>query len=203
MEQKRDFDALAATWDDNPGRLRVTRAIADAMLREVPFQSDMAMMDYGAGTGLVTLALQPHAASVVAVDSSAGMLGKLDEKLAAAELSNVTTLQCDLEQSDWTGEPLDLIVSSMTIHHIGAAALVVKKLGAALKQGGWLAIADLDAESVGFHPDPTGVFHHGFGAEEMQSMFTAAGLGSLRTVEALRMERETGEFAVLLTVGQK
>ena len=203
MDQKRDFDALAATWDDNPMRLKLTRSIAEAMLREVPLRLDMALLDYGAGTGLVTLALQPHVASVIAVDNSAGMLARLDEKLAAAGLRNVTTMQLDLEQQDWPGEPLDVIVSSMTIHHIPDAATVVRKLGQALKPGGWLAVADLDEKSEGFHPDPTGVFHHGFSAEDMQAMFAAAGVLESRTVEALRMSRETGEFVVLLTIGRR
>lgn len=203
MDQRRDFDALAATWDDNPGRIKVTGAIAAAMLRELPLLPNMRLLDYGAGTGLVTLALQPHVQTVVAADSSAGMLEQLARKRDAADIHNVVTVQLDLAEQEWAGEPFDVIVSSMTLHHIPDVAPVVLKLGAALQPGGWLAAADLDEKSEGFHPDPTGVFHHGFSGAQMQAMFAAAGLRDLRTVEALRMERETGEFAVLLTVGRR
>jgi len=47
------------------------------------------------------------------------------------------------------------------------------------------------------------VFHHGFDEDEMRGMFEAAGLTEVRTSEATRMVRETGDFPVLLTVGRR
>jgi len=44
------------------------------------------VLDACAGTGLLTLNLQPHMASMHALDSSAGMLEKLSQKLAASGL---------------------------------------------------------------------------------------------------------------------
>ena len=71
---KRDFNKASETWDDNPTRIELARAIADAVLRKIPISKDMDVLDYGAGTGLVTLALQPHVKSITAADSSQGML---------------------------------------------------------------------------------------------------------------------------------
>jgi len=203
MEQQRDFDGVAATWDENPGRVQRTRDLAEAMARLVPLGPDMRLMDYGCGTGLVALALQPHVGAVVAADNAPGMLTELAGKLQAAGVTNVTVQQLDLEHEDWVGEPFDVIVSSMALHHIRDAAGVVVKLAAALRAGGWLVIADLAGGSDSFHPDATGVYHHGFSAEAMGEMFAAARLTGVRTVEAARMTRETGEFGVLMTVGQR
>jgi ubiquinone/menaquinone biosynthesis C-methylase UbiE len=50
------------------------------------------VLDYGAGTGLLTLNLQPQVAAIVAMDSSAGMLEKVTEKLHAAGIRNVVTI---------------------------------------------------------------------------------------------------------------
>lgn len=69
---KRDFNQAATTWDDNPMRVQMARRIADAILQQIPVSNEMEMLDYGAGTGLVTLALQPHVRSVTAADSSDG-----------------------------------------------------------------------------------------------------------------------------------
>ncbi|MCE5238102.1 class I SAM-dependent methyltransferase [bacterium] len=201
--RRRDFDAVAATWDQHPVRVERTRALAEAMARLVPLRQDMRLLDYGCGTGLVALALHPYVASVVAADNSEGMLDELSAKLEVAGLDNVSARRLDLEQEDWTGEPFDVIVSSMALHHIRQAGVVVSRLAAALRPGGWLAIADLAGGSEGFHPDPTGVFHHGFSAEEMGEMFEAAGLTDVQTVEGAKMARETGEFMVLLTVGRR
>ena len=38
-----DFDARAATWDDDPTKVARARAIVDAMLREVPFDRSMVL----------------------------------------------------------------------------------------------------------------------------------------------------------------
>src|SRR5262245_42487472 len=46
-----DFDARAATWDDDPTKVERARAIADAIVREVPLAPSMAALEYGAGTG--------------------------------------------------------------------------------------------------------------------------------------------------------
>lgn len=102
------------------------------------------------------------------------MLEKLTEKLAAHGMHNVQPIRLDLSQERWSGEACDVVVSSMTLHHIREADVVIAKLGAILKPGGYLALADLDIGSADFHQDDTGVEHSGFGAEQMHDLFTAA-----------------------------
>ena len=203
MTNKRDFDSAAATWDDNPHRRALARSVADAIVKAVPLRPDMRLMDYGCGTGLVTLALQPHVAHLVAADSSEGMLHTLGNKLQAAGITNVEPVRLDLERDDWQGLPFDVIVSSMTLHHIARVDLLVRKLAGMLVDGGYLAIADLDAGSEGFHADHTGVMHHGFGVAERQELFAQASLTEIRTIEAARVQRPGAVFPVLLTVGKR
>ena len=57
---------------------------------------------------------------------------------------------------------LDLVVSSMVLHHLPDVAAAFRRLRACLSVGGWIAVADLDAEDGSFHSDRTGVFHNGF-----------------------------------------
>lgn len=92
MTGKRDFDKEAATWDSNPIAVARAAAVAEAMLRQVRFTPEMDVMDFGAGTGPVTLALQPHVRSITAADTSSGMLAVLKQKADAAGLRNVRTL---------------------------------------------------------------------------------------------------------------
>ena len=71
------FDARARTWDDDPRRRKLAESIFAALEQAVPLRADMAALDYGAGTGLLTLALAARVRRVLAVDASAGMLGVL------------------------------------------------------------------------------------------------------------------------------
>ena len=48
------FDQAAVTWwDDNPVRIALMKAVGEAVLREVQPTTDMRMLDYGCGTGLI------------------------------------------------------------------------------------------------------------------------------------------------------
>lgn len=49
------FDQAAATWDDNPSRIGLMKAVGEAILRQVQPTAEMDVLDYGCGTGLVGL----------------------------------------------------------------------------------------------------------------------------------------------------
>lgn len=155
------FEEGAASWDENAGRVLAGQRVAEAVLARVPVTSQMTVVDYGCGTGLVTLVLQPHVGTVVGMDSSPAMLSVLRKKADAAKLTGVDTILVDLQTDGVPDVRADLVVSAMTLHHVQDVASVVGKLAQMLTPGGWLCLVDLDVEDGTFHPDPTGVFHHG------------------------------------------
>ena len=202
------FDDAASQWDDNPRRVELARAVGAAITRGVPLQPHWRALDYGAGTGLLTLNLQPRVASVTALDSSTGMLAKLDEKLAAARIGNVRTRHWDLEAKPFPEPGFDLAISSMTLHHLRDVPLVFKRLASLLKPGGWLAAADLDTEDGSFHTDSVGVFHRGFDRLQVAEWLTDAGFMRIATSDAHSLIKPdaTGReraYGVFLAIGQK
>jgi len=206
--EKRDFDAAAATWDENPARVRMARDVAGTILGMVKPGPDADVLDFGCGTGLVTLVLQPHVRSVTAADSSTGMLAVLDAKIKAGSLANIRTLHIDLERGDMIGGQYDLVVSSMTFHHIPEVKPVIGLLAGILKPGGSLAIADLDSDEGQFHESGEGVFHPGFDRCLMRRNFEDAGLAGVRsrTAAIVRKPGASGElrsFTVFLMTGRK
>ncbi|NTW58477.1 MAG: methyltransferase domain-containing protein [Nitrospirae bacterium] len=208
QEERKDFDREAAQWDANPGRVKLARDVADAMIREALPAKDQDALDFGCGTGLVTLKLQPLVRSITGVDSSRGMLDVLASKVQDRRIGNVRTQFVDLEHGRTVEGQYNLIVSSMTLHHVPDPAALIAQLAAALLPGGTLAVADLDTEDGSFHSDNAGVLHFGFDRAAVRRMFANAGLAEVRDVTAAVVAKEIEgkgrrEFPVFLVLGKK
>lgn len=205
--QKRDFDQVAAIWDQEPRRVKLAQEVVDAMLRELPLTPEMEALDFGCGSGLVTLGLQPHVGRITGADSSQGMLEVMKGKLQQQEIDNVSFQFLDLEKEQLCTS-YDLIVSSMTLHHVQDVPALIRSLAQALKPGGWLALADLESEDGSFHDNTAGVLHHGFSREFLLAEYAANGLSELRAVQAAVMEKDRPDdgprsYPVLLWLGRK
>jgi 2-polyprenyl-3-methyl-5-hydroxy-6-metoxy-1,4-benzoquinol methylase len=208
IENRRDFDAEAASWDEKPERVKLATELTAAITAALPLSPRMKALDYGCGSGLVTLGLQPLVAHITGADSSVGMLDVLAKKALDQHLTNVVTRHIDLERRERLDGHFDLIVSSMTLHHIRDVAALVGDLTHMLKPGGWLALADLEAEDGSFHGDPTGVFHHGFERDYFRNLLTAQGLSDVAVVPAATISKPHPEggnrsYPVLLAFGRK
>lgn len=202
------FDKEAAQWDTSPLRRDLARAIGTAIRQATRISPGWRILDYGAGTGLVTLQLQPEAASVIAVDQSAGMLKKLGEKLAAAGIQNVQTRQWDIEKQPFPESGLDLVASSMTLHHLRDVPTVFQRFAQMLKPGGWIAMADLDAEDGSFHGPNPDVFHLGFDRAVIRKWLADAGFEKITLTDAHRIQKtdaagQVHTYPVFLAVGRR
>jgi ubiquinone/menaquinone biosynthesis C-methylase UbiE len=93
--QPRDFDKEATKWDEKPARVKLARDIGDAILRQVKLRPDMDVLDFGCGTGLVSLRVAPLVRSVTGADSSSGMLEVFREKADRDGLANVRTMHLE------------------------------------------------------------------------------------------------------------
>ena len=165
-EVLKHFDDAAATWDDNPHRRALTRAIAAGIQATVPLQPHWRVLEYGCGTGALSLLLVPHVREVISADASSGMVEQLRRKLQALPDAPVTPRLLDLTQVPPPAESFDLIVAAMTLHHVQDVPALLTRLGAMLITGGWIAIADLQAEDGSFHEDLK-VPHNGFSPQTM------------------------------------
>jgi 2-polyprenyl-3-methyl-5-hydroxy-6-metoxy-1,4-benzoquinol methylase len=207
-QEARDFNREAAKWDENPGRVRVAGEVGAAMIARVQPNKTMHAADFGCGTGLLTLQLQPLVASVTGFDSSKGMLSVLQAKIADSNLKNIETRLIDIDKGENVSGTYDLIVSSMTLHHIRDPKSLLQQLAAALRPGGILAVADLDPDDGKFHDDNTGVFHFGFPRQQIAAMFGEAGLSAVESGTATEIVKPQADgtkriFSVFLVSGQR
>jgi cyclopropane fatty-acyl-phospholipid synthase-like methyltransferase len=187
--QTQYFDQAAASWDQEPRRLQLAQDVARAIMAATPLSPGMEVMDFGCGTGLLSLILRPHVARLTGVDSSRGMLEALEAKIAAQGLSNMATWRLDPDSQDPLPGPMDLIVSNMTLHHVEDVPGLLARLAAALKPGGQLALADLDPEEGQFHPEDVGVFHNGFERAWLREQLRQAGMEQVRERTAAIMNK--------------
>ena len=206
--EKRDFDKEAASWDENPTRVKLAKDIAGAMVKQVTITADMEALDFGCGTGLLTLELQPLVHTITGVDSSRGMLDIFNAKIAALELAHTRSLLCDLEKGDTLSGRYDLVVSSMTLHHVKEIAPLLAQFHKVMAPGGLLCLADLDLEGGQFHQDNTGVFHFGFDRAALRHLLIAAGFVEIEEVTAAEIEKPASigamkRFSVFLLTGRK
>lgn len=202
MTIKRDFNAVAGSWDEEPRRVKLAEEIATVISSKLNLSTDWDALDMGCGTGLVTLALAPHLGSIIGVDSSCAMLDKLAEKIKASGVVNVKTALRDLSTGEMPDGKFHLIVSAMTLHHMQDPATLLSLLISRLYPGGWIALADLEAEDGSFHEDPTGVFHYGFSRTEFTSLLEHSGYVSISITEATVIQKGNRTYPVLLALAQ-
>lgn len=202
------FDRDAPSWDEKNHRLLLADDVSQAIRREVELYPEMSVLDFGCGTGLVSMPFAPKVAKLTGVDTSAGMLTVFMEKARASGYTHVETLNRNLADGDELPGTYDLIMSSMTFHHVADISVVINTLVKALNPGGKLCIADLDPDFGLFHSDNTGVHHYGFEREMVMDKFRSAGLANVHAVTAKILPRVGAdnikrEFSVFLITGEK
>ena len=200
------FDDKAATWDDDPEKVRQAQDVARAVSAAVPLGQATRLLEYGAGTALVTQALIASAGGIGRVtlaDNSAGMRAVLRDKIGSGAMPPDTRVwDLDLENQPASSEPFDLIVSSMVMHHVRNLPVVLAAFAEMLAEGGHLCIADLDREDGSFHThDFDG--HHGFDRGELATALDRAGLVDVTITDCTHITREGVTYPVFLATARE
>ena len=195
------FAEKAEDWDANDRRTRLAFAIGASILDNIEIHQDMIVLDFGAGTGLLTSRIAPLVKRVVAVDTSQAMLDKLRSK---PELEGRVDIICQDLTSDPLATRFDLIVSAMTMHHVQDTAGLLRSFHRHLKDGGIVALADLDTEDGSFHPaDTEGIFHHGFDRDELRAIMQGEGFDRIEFFTAHTIEGEAQDYSIFLVTARK
>lgn len=200
------FDQKAATWDENPIRTRLAQDIAEAIRRNIPITSEMDLLDFGCGTGLLAFHFAPTVRSITGADTSQGMLDVLMRK---AETFHYPNVQARMLTNDrvWP-MPYDVVISSMAFHHVENTQHLLADLYRAVKPKGYLGFADLDTEDGSFHDDKSGVYHSGFDRATLRADLQQAGFTPLHDETATTITKPVQggvprTFPVFLMVAQK
>jgi len=107
--------------------------------------SEHVVLDVGAGTGLLTLALAPQVRRVLALDISPAMIEYLRVKTGSSELDNVEGIVASAVSLPLVDACVDTVVSNYCIHHLDEAGkrAALHEIHRVLKPGGRVVIGDM------------------------------------------------------------
>lgn len=190
------FDERAKDWDKKQLSIDKTEACLENMRKNLNLDSFKNILDYGCGTGLIAFNLVNSTNEVLGLDSSSGMVEEFNKKAKDRNLTNIKAYKHDILNDDIKENSFDLIVISMSLHHIENLDIFFKKSYEALKTGGVLCINDLEPEDGTFHKkhNNAGVYHFGFSKNELINQTKPLGFSNFSYERVFIYERDYGSF---------
>lgn len=149
-----DDDAMADVLDLDAAVLGAWLATAtDLVASHRPDARTVVDLGAGTGTGALALARRLPAATVVAVDRSPAMLGRLRAAAAGAAVADrVRTVESDLDATPpdlgVAAGTADVVWAASSLHHLADADRVLRAAHDALRAGGLALVVELDAPRV-------------------------------------------------------
>lgn len=168
------FDEKAREWDQRPRGLEMASVFADRIRQQVPLSTTMDLLEFGCGTGQVSLLFSPSVRRIHLIDTSPGMLEVLQEKIRDRGITNMELHCGEIFDLPLAEEQFDIIYSLMALHHVPAISPLLLHFQRLLKKGGRLCIGDLEPEDGLFHETDIEV-HHGFDIQELSRLVEECG----------------------------
>jgi ubiquinone/menaquinone biosynthesis C-methylase UbiE len=166
------FEQMAKRYDTEE-RIELARVIVKEVRPELRNSKSKSLIDYGSGTGLISLGLSDLVDSILLVDSSKQMLEVAKAKISYKGITNSKVLYSDFTQE--TPEiKTDIVLMSLVLHHFPDTKKILQELFNILNDGGKLIIIDFDKKDKINHPK----VHNGFSHEELKKRLSEVGFKS-------------------------
>jgi FkbM family methyltransferase len=158
-------------------------AIQDKFSRLI--RGNEVVLDIGAGTGRFSLAIAKKLSSgkVICLDLSEEMLQYLERKAEKADLKErIQIFKGEASSSGLGNESVDLVMSNSVFHELSSPEAVLTEMLRVLKTNGWIMITDFRDTKLSriicrsHHKES----HGPFSVHELESLFTKAGLKSVK-----------------------
>lgn len=198
-ESRSYFDRVAATFGEQVLPGRTWEGLTRGLLRLLPRGR---YADLGIGDGLLTLMIAEVAEEVTAVDISPKMLEQLEKRAAAAGMSNVRTVEGEIEALPLPDGGFDVAVLSQALHHADLPLAALREAHRILAPGGRLLVLDLLGHAENWVRERLQHRQLGFGETELTSLLREAGFESIYVQRAAR-DPHPPYFITLVASGEK
>jgi len=148
----------------------LANVITEEVKNKLQDSQSKSLIDYGSGTGLVSLQLVDLVDSVLLIDSSREMLKVAESKISNAGMTNAKILNADFTKKSHELNA-DIIFMSLVLLHIPDTQKIVQELYSTLNENGKLIIVDFDKNEKISHPK----VHNGFSQEELKKLLSETG----------------------------
>lgn len=167
------FDQIAQKYDD-PERIHLAHIITQAITQQIKDTNYQTLLDYGGGTGLVTLNIAEYFEAVTLMDASPQMVDIFEHKVSDLNQTSINTLVGDvlLDDTILNHKNYDVIVLSLVLLHSGNYQLLLQKLYNHLNSGGMMILVDFDKNENIYHPK----VYNGFEQMDIIHAFNELGL---------------------------
>ncbi|MFK2826773.1 methyltransferase domain-containing protein [Bacillus sp. B190/17] len=167
------FEQMAKRYDTEE-RVELAKVIVKEVKTKLQNSQSKALIDYGSGTGLISLELSDLVDSILLVDSSKQMLEVAKAKISHKGMTNSKVLHSDFTQE--TPElKADIILMSLVLLHIPDTKKILQELFNTLNNDGKLIMIDFDKNDKINHPK----VHNGFSHEELKKRLSEVGFKSI------------------------
>jgi len=202
-----EFDIKAGEWDKNPMHWDRSKAIADEIIKLIPLNKNMTALEYGAGTGITSFLLKDYVKEITLMDNSSEMVRMINKKIDSTKVSNLKTLNFNLETREYTDGKFDLIFTQMVLHHVSDIEKIIGVFNMLLNRGGFLAIADLYEEDGSFHGEGFSG-HKGFNMDALSAVLRKNSFSEISHKTCFVIDRKLTEtlskqFGVFLMTARK
>ncbi len=184
------FMDRAKCWDEIPWKIKLAQETYEAICSKIDIRPDTRLVDFGGGTGLLTLKFKSKVSKITVIDTSEAMLGVLREKIRTQNLSNIEIINEVLLPGKLPANSYDLIISMLTLHHIDDLSALFQIFHDLLVSNGKIELIDLASEDGNFHPKGTEYVHNGFEPETLKMPLEKAGFKNIDIEEFVSVTRE-------------
>ena len=193
------FDRVAASFGEQllPGR--TWEGLARGLIRLCPRGR---YADLGIGDGLLTLLLAEAAEVVTAVDVSPEMLAQLSARAKQKGITNIATVEGEIENLPLPDASHDVVVMSQALHHAHDPARALREAQRLLVPGGMLLVLDLLAHGEEWVREKLEHVHLGFTESELERLIVEAGFAHVVVARAAR-DPQPPHFMTLVATGVK
>ena len=201
------FDKKAKDWDDNR-RIQRSKVIVEKIIDYVNLQETFSGLEFGCGTGLISLNLYDKLGKITCIDTSSGMIKQLEDKVAEHNLDKITVTQLNINDDHDLQSEYDIIYSSMSLHHVTSLEETLQNFYDLLQDGGQLCIVDLDKEDGSFHSQESNFLgYNGFEQKELSQLLEQVGFNNIMSETFYNDERSIGnrniEYSLFIMKAKK
>lgn len=177
-----DFNIKANNWDTER-RIKRSKIIANKIMESIQIKENCHALEFGCGTGLVSFNLIDKFKYITLIDTSEGMIKVLNSKIENYKVKNMTALQVDINDNlEIRKKKIDVIYTSMALHHIIDVKTTLKNLYEMLVYTGNLCVVELLEDDGSFHKSEKNFNgHNGFNQNSLKKMFETVGFKNVQT----------------------